>query len=163
MTLRISTLGELAATAEPLGRGLRWPGPDPGDDIAGWCNGPAGLIHLWTLAARGNREAPFLDLAEGSAWSAWEARSSLANLCCGLGGRAYGLLRFYHHTGTKQWLDRAKAIAIRAMHAMIRNQLSQKRPLSLFKGSAGIAVLAADLDHPERAAMPFFDSEGWPV
>ena len=31
---------------------------------------------------------------------------------------------------------------------------------SLHKGITGIAVLAADLDDPEAAAMPFFGREG---
>jgi len=32
---------------------------------------------------------------------------------------------------------------------------------SLYKGDTGVAVLTADLDHPEGAAMPFFSAEGW--
>ena len=33
---------------------------------------------------------------------------------------------------------------------------------SLYKGELGVALLAADLDHPEQACMPFFGDEGWP-
>ena len=35
-------------------------------------------------------------------------------------------------------------------------------PLSLYKGDMGLAVLAAELQYPEAAAMPLFEDERWP-
>src|SRR5436305_5652891 len=46
-------LAELAAEAVPAGRGRRWAwrGAGQGLSMPGWCNGSAGLVFLWTLAA----------------------------------------------------------------------------------------------------------------
>jgi eukaryotic-like serine/threonine-protein kinase len=156
-------LQRLAAAAEPRGRGARWPGPDAADDVVGWCNGAAGLIHLWTLAHERFKRAEFRELAIACGWSAWEGRSTLPNLCCGLAGRAYGLLNLYQYTGAPEWLQRALVLADRAMASSSNNAQLRERPLSLFKGMPGIVLLAADLRVPEHAAMPFFTNEGWPA
>jgi eukaryotic-like serine/threonine-protein kinase len=156
-------LERLAAAAEPCGRGVRWPGPDAGDDVVGWCNGAGGLIHLWTLAHERFKRAEFRELAFACGWSAWEGRSTLPSLCCGLAGRAYGLLNLYRYSGAPEWLQRAEVLSARAMSAIGDDAHRWERPLSLFKGTPGIVLLAADLRVPEHAAMPFFASEGWPT
>src|SRR5262249_11403451 len=102
-------------------------------------------------------EPRWLDLAERSAWAAWEQEASSADLCCGHGGRAYGLLALYQATGTRAWLSRAREVAGHAAigireHALVRD--------SLYRGEPGIAVLAAEMDHPEHASMPLFAPEG---
>ena len=33
---------------------------------------------------------------------------------------------------------------------------------ALYKGSLGVALLAAELDRPLEARMPLFEHEGWP-
>ena len=160
-------LRELATRAEPLGRGVYWPlrqrgEPDAGaphDIMSGWCNGPAGFIHLWTLAQEHCPHADYLALAEASAWTAWEGRRSVPDLCCGTAGRAYGLLAHYRSTGAEIWLERARVLAEHAARALRRSR--GPRPLSLYKGEPGIVLLLADLNHPETASMPFFESEGW--
>jgi serine/threonine-protein kinase len=160
-------LGELAAWAAPLGRGVHWPrrlspGIPEAEEVPGWCNGPAGLVHLWTLAHRSFGRDEYLQLARSSAWSAWEARSGFPDLCCGLAGRAYGLLSLYRHTGEAEWLDRARALGDRA-HAALLRRFRFAHPMSLFKGEPGIVLLGADLAIPEAGCMPFFESEGWPA
>jgi serine/threonine-protein kinase len=160
-------LSELAAWATPLGRGVHWPrplvaGPAQAEEMPGWCNGPAGLVHLWTLAHRSFGRAEYLRLAQASAWSAWEAPSGFPDLCCGLAGRAYALLNLYRHTGDAEWLDRARALGDRAQ-AALRHGGRFRHRLSLFKGEPGIVLLGADLAAPEAACMPFFESEGWPA
>ena len=155
-------LGELAAEARPAGRGVRWrwhaeSGADVGT-MAGWCNGSAGFVHLWTLAHRILGDPRFAALAEGAAWNAWEDPARDPTLCCGLAGRAYALLAFHRHAGGADWLERARDLAERAA----RNGARSPEPsYSLFKGEVGVAVLAADLAAPEGAAFPFFEEEGW--
>jgi len=157
-------LGELAASARPWGRGLRWPwhgeGIDPrtASSMPGWCNGSAGFVFLWCLAHRALGGEDFWKLAEGAAWNAWEAPGGGGTLCCGLAGRAYALLRFHRHGGGPAWLARARDLADRAALAVERDA---EAPDSLYKGRLGVAVLAADLLRPEGAAMPFFEEEGW--
>lgn len=160
-------LAELAAAAEPLGRGVRWAQHDPvgapevwaAHEVAGWCNGPAGFTCLWLAAHARWRQPAHLALAEACAWSAWEARATSPDLCCGRVGRAYALLSLYRHTGCADWLERARSLAAAARITFDRTRDTLERPLSLFKGEAGLAVLAADLEHPETAAFPFFEPD----
>ncbi len=163
-------LEELAACAEPLGRGVHWAQRSAGvapsvlaaHQVAGWCNGPSGMVHLLTLAQVHFPSAGFGPLADASSWSAWEAPSGVFDLCCGLVGRAYALLARYRHSGDDAWLQRAGQLATRAFATFDEVGAQLPRPLSLFKGEAGLAVLAADLRHPEQAALPFFEPEGFP-
>ena len=161
-------LEQLAESAEPLGRGVHWTRPRrPGETrtwapelISGWCNGPAGFIHLWTLAHDEFRRPHYLALAEASAWSAWDGRTTLPDLCCGQAGRGYGLLNLYKYSGDTAWLQRARQLSERA--AATARRATPQRPLSLFKGVPGIVLLSADLVRPEGACMPCFEPEGWP-
>jgi len=152
-------LDQLARLAEPRGRGLRWKVASGGADyMSGWCNGSAGHVHLWTLAAR--EDAAFGALAEGAGWDAWEADDPVGQICCGRAGRAYALLELYRHTGDARWLRRARTLADRAARHVSAAE-SEGREDSLYKGEVGIALLAAEQEAPERAAMPFFAPEGW--
>jgi serine/threonine-protein kinase len=159
-------LHELARLAETAGRGLRFPirlrklgVSRPEDYLSSWCNGSAGQVFLWTLAHRYFRDHSFGRLAEGTALHAWEQSIDFDSLCCGLAGSAYALLNLYRHTGELVWLNRARQLADRAM-AWTK---SSEMPDSLYKGTLGVAVLAADILVPEHAAMPIFEAEGWPV
>ena len=154
-------LAELAACARPSGRGLRWKWYDTPAGIAampGWCNGSAGMVFLWTLAAERWNDPAYRALAEASAWNAWEAPDGNGSLCCGLAGRAYALLSLWRRGGGGEWRERARLLAGLAARAFARNA---ETPDSLYKGEMGAAVLAADLARPEAAAMPFFEEEGW--
>ena len=82
----------------------------------------------------------------------------IVTLCCGLAGRAYALLNFYRHTNETLWLDRARDLALRA--ARVGNIPEEYRH-SLYKGEFGLAVLAADLEEPNEATMPFFEPMGY--
>lgn len=156
-------LAELAGCARPRGRGLCWPwrgenGEDHGT-MAGWCNGSAGFVFLWTLAERQLGDPAYRPLAEGAAWNAWEDFGGPANLCCGFAGRAYALLNFYKAGGGEEWLTRARDLAERSALAFEQGGTETLR--GLFWGEAGAAALAADLIRPEGAAFPCFEDEGW--
>lgn len=155
-------LAELAALAFPNGRGLDWPWVlgRSGEPVtmAGWCNGACGYVFLWTLAHRMFANQRYLDLAYGAAWRSWEAPDQPVTLCCGLAGRAYALLNLYRHTKETIWLDRARSLSIRGA----RDGDSPKEyPHSLYKGEFGLAILAADLENPDEATMPFFEPIGY--
>lgn len=162
----IRRLRELASYGQPWGRGMRWPhtldprSPEYRTYLAGWCNGTAGLVHLWTLAAHLTGDAVFDDLAGRAAWSTWEhASDSITNICCGLAGLAYALLARYRATGDAAWYRRATALAARA--ARVAAADPPPHPDSLYHGIVGVALLATDLERPQMAGMPFFGSEGW--
>lgn len=163
-------LDELVDCAEPAGRGVVWQRRRPSDatavgsegEITGWCAGPSGFIHLWTLAHARYREPRFIQLAEASAWSTWDGTSGVPDLCCGLAGRAYGLLNLYRYSGATEWLERARVLAHRAARLIDRWEGTRARPLSLFKAVPGVVLILADLERPETSCMPLFEPEGWP-
>lgn len=159
-------LSQVAECAEPSGRGVRWRWLDAeaehaaGASMPGWCNGAAGMVHLWTAAHRQFGDERFARLAELAAWESWEHRSTVRNLCCGLAGRAYALLKLARYTGESVWVDRAWQLAERAARATPGTG-DREFPDSLYKGEVGLALLAADLEKPAEAFMPFFEPEGW--
>ena len=159
-------LGELASLSEHDGECLHWPvmEPNPDDNTAmykmsGWCHGSAGYVFLWILAHQLMQRPEYMDLACGAARSTLTASNNIDFLCCGLAGRAYSLLALHRETDDSLWLDGAWALAGRAVRS---SAAEDERRLSLYKGKLGVGVLLADLSAPERAAMPFFVSEGWP-
>jgi serine/threonine-protein kinase len=157
-------LAQLAALGQPAGRGTRWPhsaGEAAGANpiAAGWCNGAAGYVPLWTLAHRLTGEETYARLAQTAAWTAYEDPADTGDICCGLAGRAYALLNVYRHTDDAAWLARARSVADRAAISVQRDALRRD---SLYKGEIGVAVLAADLEDPLHACIPLFEGEGWP-
>jgi hypothetical protein len=160
-------LRQLAACAEPSGRGVRWKRKlrkrdhkHSYDYVPSWCNGSAGFVFLWTLAHQRFGDQTYLDLAEKAAWNTWEDPDTIGDLCCGLAGRAYALLDLYKYTGERDWLYRAQELANRAA---ISIKSSAIRNDSLYKGEIGVAVLAVDVFRPEASCMPLFEQEGWHI
>lgn len=132
---------------------------DPREYWTGWCAGSAGYVHLWTLAGDTLQQPKYAGLAAAAANGAWDDPAPVGDLCCGISGRAYGLLNLYKRTAEQSLLDRARTLGDQAALAVAQYSL---RRASLYKGEIGVALLAADLEHPELAAMPFFEYEGWP-
>jgi serine/threonine-protein kinase len=151
-------LDELARFGVPLARGLVWPRevgpPDDGSLAATWCNGAAGMVFLWTAAARAFGDDRYAALAERAAWTAYEGHPAPGDLCCGLAGRAYALLNLHRAGGDRLWLARARDLAGQAVASVRENALRRD---SLYKGDIGVAALIADLDRPDDAAMPLYD------
>lgn len=152
-------LDELAGLGDTDGRGMRWPlrRGTPGHNplVGGWCHGSAGYVFLWTLAYDLLGHSAHLGLAESAAWNVWETPHATANACCGLTGQAYALLNLYRHVNAREWLDRARELAVRAATATQADGLLD----SLYKGQVGVALLASDMTQPDHACMPFFESE----
>lgn len=161
-------LRQLAELAEPDGRGARWKRKlrkkghrgQSYEYVPSWCNGTAGFVHLWTLAHATFGDPDYLELAEKAAWNTYEDPTFLGDLCCGLSGRAYALLNLAKSTGEAGWLPRAREFADRAALTIAASTIRED---SLYKGSVGVAVLAAELDRPEDSCMPLFEDEGWPA
>ena len=155
---RLRQLGERAQLTRA---GARWPVQAVAGSIsmAGWCNGSAGYAFLWALAHELYAEARYLELAERAAMDAFDGIGGGHSLCCGSAGQAYAQLRLYNHTGERRWLEQARRLAGKA--AAFGNTMARRGeeglPHSLYKGDVGVAVLVADLERPELAAMPFFE------
>lgn len=148
-------LEELAALAQPIAGGLRWPVLHGGDSFMdGWCNGSAGHAMLFALACRIFGRPEFGILAERAATSACSSLSRLGSLCCGQAGIGYALLAVHRLTGDPVWLRRARSAARRAAGDRSKHFVRD----ALYKGGVGVALLAEDLDAPEEGAMPLFES-----
>ncbi|HVU12109.1 MAG TPA: lanthionine synthetase LanC family protein [Phototrophicaceae bacterium] len=164
-------LTELADLAEPVGQGARWAWSlaHPGSTMPGWCNGSAGHVHLWTLAYEMVGEKQHLELAQKAARNIIETRSGSGNLCCGLAGQAYALLKLHRQTGDHEWLSQARTLAEKAALAVLelrRQPLDQitaldLRPEGLYKGEVGVALLATEISQPDKAVMPLFERIDW--
>jgi eukaryotic-like serine/threonine-protein kinase len=165
-------LSQLASLAHHSGRQARWSwkvacGPCdrdvPGTYMAGWCNGTAGHVFLWLAAHSALKDDRYLVLAENAAWHAAETDGQIGSLCCGFSGQAYALLTLYRHNGDRAWLNRAQVLAEKAAIAYRNLPLGRDyealalRPDSLYKGELGVAVLTADLEAPDAAALPAFE------
>ena len=163
-------LNQLAALACHSGRQAKWrwriaseTSNDAQAHMAGWCNGSAGQVFLWLSAQSVFKNGRYFELAEKAAWHVAATDSGNGTLCCGFAGQAYALLALYRSSGERVWLHRAQSLAEKAAIAC-RDLLSARdggdptlRSDSLYQGELGVAVLAADLDHPIAAALPAFE------
>jgi serine/threonine-protein kinase len=151
-------IDQLAALARPSGRGTRWPrtvghertGVPAPAYASSWCSGSAGYAVLWVLLHRELGDDRFLTLAERAGWYAVDHPAASPDLCCGATGRGFALLRLYQATGDAAWLAAARELADVAAAGWHHDA----RPLSILSGSLGTALLLAELEAPERAAMP---------
>ena len=158
-------LERLVAAAEPYGRGRCWPYDSSPARIgaywSSWCHGHAGYVFLWNLAHMIYGEPAFAELAEGAARLTVDRRAQPANitsLCCGSAGAVYAVLNHHRATGEEIWRARAQRLAEdRAREPVLAPDATS--PLSLYKGHAGLALLAAELERPELAVMPLFELE----
>ena len=155
-------LDMLAGLAEPWQQGARWPvsppsGPSPDQFWPGWCHGNAGYVFLWNLAEATYGDALYAELGERAA-GLMRGATGFSSLCCGTAGLSYAALNQYRSSGSERWLSLAFALA---EHGAAHDELAgdATTALSLYKGHVGLALLAAELDCPERAAMPLFEYE----
>ncbi|MGV9271086.1 lanthionine synthetase LanC family protein [Kitasatospora sp. NPDC003701] len=153
-------LADLAGCAEPQPDGaLVWPvrrGGRPGRaGLAGsWCNGTAGLVHLYALAWLAYREPGHLDLTDRAARHAAATTGGGPSLCCGAAGRAYALLAAHRVTGDPRHLAAARATAPRLDRAPAA---AAAHYASWYKGALPAALLALELDDPAGSALPLID------
>jgi serine/threonine-protein kinase len=159
---RLNQLADLAECQEDgvcWGRQIR----SSSDGDSSWCNGTAGMIHLWTRAHEMLNDTRYLKLAEGAGRHVTAVPGPLAQLCCGRPGQAYAMLTLYKHTGERRWLNHAHKFAEESCHLSPVPVDTEPPALhyALYKGALGSALLSADLEAPLHACMPLFESEGW--
>jgi serine/threonine protein kinase len=157
----MAELAHLESLAQRQSGRVWWARTTDSNEIwSGWCHGTAGHVLLWTLAFDITHEERFLDLAIGAGEDCWARPSpQTGHLCCGAAGPAYAMLSLFRHTGAGLWMDRARDLYVRSASFVGTPTM---RPLSLYKGDLGVCALELDLAYPEEAAMPLFESEGWP-
>jgi hypothetical protein len=136
-----------------LPRGV-WPRRHGSTEVwPGWCHGSAGWAQLWTVAGQVLDDAELLALTEPAAVLAILQPGGGASLCCGLAGRAYAALSLFQSTGEPTWLAHGRRLAEEARQVRTGPDFPEH---SLWGGDVGVALLAMELEVPERAAMPVF-------
>ncbi len=154
-----SRLRELAALGETHGKGMRWPfhlqAGNGMRHMAGWCNGTAGFVLLWTEAYRLLGEGWLGKLAERAALECASSPGGLHSLCCGAAGQAYALLSMYRMSGDRLWLDAARRKTTEAVRYSTQSARNEELPFSLYKGDVGLALLCAEMEYPDATTMPF--------
>jgi len=123
--------------------------------MAGWCNGSAGLVHLYCLLYEHQQDQKWLDIAEQLAWHVWESDASPTDLCCGSAGRIFALLNIADYSKSKaDWLQRAKQLAQFSVEHADQIVDEEHAKHSLFKGQLGVALAIKALLNKDRISMP---------
>jgi serine/threonine-protein kinase len=151
-------LSQFVETLHPTERGLSffWHTEDDQSNppMNGWCNGSAGVVHLFALLYEMDQQEKWLNYAEQLAWHVWESGTGPIDLCCGSAGRIFALLRMYHISQQSDWLDRAHKLTEQAIELAPSIQNNEHEPYSLFKGQLGLSLAVHALHHSEYSFMP---------
>ncbi len=68
----------------------------------------------------------------------------------------YAYFNLYRNTGESRWRIAAHTLLAQAIRA---SEYEQNLPFSLYKGTLGVALLAAQAEDLDSARMPFFEEE----
>jgi len=115
------------------------------------------LASAWVAAWQVTGEQRLLGFAEDCAEDAVAACGDSASLCCGHAGQGFAALTLYRATGERRWLTAAHRVAADAVRAAATEDAPAHQ---LFAGELGVALLAAELEDPARAAMPVYEAIG---
>lgn len=116
-----------------------------------WCNGSAGVALTLAIAGRHTGNAAATEAAVVLGTHAARYRGRNWTLCCGSSGVGLALLSLAKATLDPRWLQPAREMLSLATSTA---QLGEPHAHSLHKGALAVAVLAAELEYPERAAFP---------
>jgi len=117
--------------------------------MPGWCNGGAGFVELFTLAAGVFKKAEYLDIAEKIAIDVYSNESMAGDLCCGLAGRCYSLLGLYQATQNEAYYDHASRLLTKS-----KQVTSFMKTDSLFKGKFGLKLLEIEMEKGNMVSFP---------
>jgi eukaryotic-like serine/threonine-protein kinase len=119
-----------------------------------WCNGSAGVALLMAAASRRTGRRAYLDQARAAVTHAVADERALADLCCGLAGRAYAALALdaIDRKSRGRWRRRAEELAAQAV-----TQFASRWPNGLLRGAPGLVCLALDLRRRGPARFPIVE------
>jgi serine/threonine-protein kinase len=110
-----------------------------------------GHVFLWTLAHEALGDGRYSELAERAAWDVWEAPMvGSSRRCCGAGGKSV------RASEPLLILTRSSGAALLANASAAAESLAgdASGAWCLYKGHAGLALLAAELDEPGSVRHP---------
>jgi hypothetical protein len=148
----LALLERLVELRRPSGR---WP-LHAGSRVVwlGWCHGSAGWAQLWALAGQVTGDHRLLGLAEFCVDDALANADVNDSLCCGRAGQGFAALTLYRASGERHWLAAAERVAATAACAATDDDAPAH---SLFSGELGVALLATELEDPDRSGMPVYE------
>jgi serine/threonine protein kinase len=117
--------------------------------MPGWCNGGAGFLELFILAANVFQKAEYIDIAEKIAIDVYSNASMVADLCCGLAGRSYSLLSLYRATQNEKYYDYAEGLLTKS-----KQVTSFLKTDSFFKGKFGLKLLEIEMGQANHISFP---------
>jgi len=159
-------IDNLTKYATRVGGGATWPRvrglADQEWAKASWCNGSAGMAHVYILAYDLYGREEDLQLAQEAAYVAGNGISGAYNLCCGNIGQAYSLLKVFARTRNRIWSRRANELVELAAQKAIHYHPGLHGHAGfdmdgLFSGIGGIVLLHAQMDKGGDARMPVLD------
>jgi serine/threonine-protein kinase len=135
---------------------IAWPSkvggavPDPAWSM--FCNGVPGQLMLYTAAFERTSEPEYRALARTCAQTVFALRTPNPTLCCGTAGHALALDMYARATGDEQAHRWSRT---RLRDAITTFQQAHTRTPSLFQGSGGVALLAAQAARRRPLTFPF--------
>jgi eukaryotic-like serine/threonine-protein kinase len=147
---------QLREVAIPFQKALIWPlRAGSGGFWAGWCNGLAGHLLMWTKVWQHSRTQDDREILDRLAWGVWKYRMPLGSLCCGAAGQALILASFSSATGDRHWnrktLDWLRSFRPRGTWGA--------PPQSLFHGRLGFLLARIECEYATRPQFPVYQRD----
>jgi lantibiotic modifying enzyme len=147
---------QLREAAIPFQKALIWPlRAGSGGFWAGWCNGLAGHLLMWTKVWQHSRAQDDREILDRLAWGVWKYRMPVGSLCCGAAGQALILASFSSATGDHHWnrktLDWLRSFRPRGTRGA--------PPQSLFHGRLGFLLARIECEYATRPQFPVYQRD----
>lgn len=122
---------------------------------AGWCNGLAGHLLMWTKVSQHSSAHDDRELLDRLAWGVWKYRMPLGSLCCGAAGQAVVLAAFSSTTGDPHW----KRKTLAWLHSFRPRWTIYNPPQSLFYGKLGFMLARIECEYAVRPQFPVYQHD----
>lgn len=154
--IAIPFVQQLREAAIPVQKALIWPlRAFSGDFSAGWCNGLAGHLLMWTKVWQHSRAQDEREILDRLAWGVWKYRTPVGSLCCGAAGQAVILASFSSATGDDHW-NRKTLAWLRCFRP---RGTTDAPPHSLFHGRLGMLLARIECEYATRPQFPVYQCD----
>jgi hypothetical protein len=123
---------------------------------AGWCNGLAGHLLMWTNVWLHSRAGADLEIVDRLAWGVWRWRAGLGSVCCGGAGQAITLAGAAASTGdlkgrrkVSEWLGSLQP----------RWPTEHNHRQSLIHGRLGFLLARMECESAARPRFPVYEHQ----
>jgi serine/threonine-protein kinase len=120
---------------------------------AGWCNGLAGHLLLWTTVWRHSRAGADREIVDRLAWGVWKWRASLGSVCCGGAGQAITLAGTAAATGN---LSGRRKVSEWLGSLQPRWPTEHNHRQSLIHGRLGFLLARMECEYAARPQFPVY-------